>query len=265
MKVFITLLSILFFSYYSHAGCTLSANVSVNNNVYCYGDSNGSATAVAIGGKKPYTYSWTPYGGAKDTAANLAYGSYTVTVTDSIGCIATATVFISQPARLNVSVTAISSPTCPTCCDGKATSNVTGGTIPFTGKWCNGSWFFTKDTTICASVTCYCCIMDANGCYSCDSIDMTAPTSINELYQTNSIKVYPNPSTGIFTFQYSANSAKSSVKVYNMLGEKVYNEALRQAQGDNTINLSGQSAGIYLYRIVSEQGEAIASGKLVIE
>ena len=65
------------------------------------------------------------------------------------------------------------------------------------------------------------------------------------------------------TFQIS--TWEKYLEIYNVLGEKVYNKTLRQAQGDIKINLSGQAKGLYLYRIISEKGEDIANGKFIIE
>jgi len=90
--------------------------------------------------------------------------------------------------------------------------------------------------------------------------------SINELATSlDVVKLYPNPSTGLFTFESSSTNTGTRIEIYNILGEKVYNEALRQAQGDNTINLSGQPSGIYLYRILTENGSLIDQGKLIKE
>jgi hypothetical protein len=62
--------------------------------VLCYGGATGKAIANATGGKTPYTYSWNT-GSTKDSAVNLAAGTYTVSVTDSNSCVATATVAIT--------------------------------------------------------------------------------------------------------------------------------------------------------------------------
>jgi hypothetical protein len=82
------------------------------------------------------------------------------------------------------------------------------------------------------------------------------------------VKVYPNPSRAVFNFQvqYTMVNGQSSVEVYNMMGENIYNKALPQTQGCNSeIDLSNQPEGIYLYRVISESGYTIGSGKLVIQ
>jgi len=48
-----------------------------------------------------------------------------------------------------------------------------------------------------------------------------------------------------------------------MLGEKVYQST---TNSDNIqINLSGQSQGIYLYRVISENGNLLGEGKVIIQ
>src|SRR5690606_12078067 len=59
------------------------------NDATCNGVANGAAAVSAAGGANPYSYSWSPSGGTGSVATGLAAGSYTVTVTDNIGCIAT--------------------------------------------------------------------------------------------------------------------------------------------------------------------------------
>lgn len=110
----------------------LLANV---NNVSCFGLGNGSATVAVLGGSPGYTYQWntTPVQ-TTPQASNLQPGTYTVTVTDTHGCIDTAQATIQQPTPLTV---AINNPTNATCGlpNGSATATPTGGTGPYTYSW----------------------------------------------------------------------------------------------------------------------------------
>lgn len=77
-----------------------SPTISITNkkDAGCFGQKDGTATAMANGGAMPYTYSWNtvpPQSGA--TATNLAAGNYTVTVTDNNGCNASVAVQINEP------------------------------------------------------------------------------------------------------------------------------------------------------------------------
>jgi Secretion system C-terminal sorting domain len=81
--------------------------------------------------------------------------------------------------------------------------------------------------------------------------------------QNVELRIFPNPNNGNFIISLSGINEKCSIEIYNVLGEKIYTENLPQTQ-DNNINLTGQPNGVYLYRIISENGGLIGSGKLVI-
>jgi hypothetical protein len=90
----------------------------------------------------------------------------------------------------------------------------------------------------------------------------------NNIQSTNiNAVLFPNPNKGYFQLGISNYELgmNSKVEIYNMLGEMIYNETLRQAQGDNIIDLPCKSAGVYLYRVLTETGEQISEGKFIIE
>ncbi len=91
---------------------------------------------------------------------------------------------------------------------------------------------------------------------------------INELPATYSgILLFPNPSNGLFQLgiRNSQLGINGTVEVYNMLGEKIYSKQWTMNNGQLTIDLSSQSAGIYLYRVTSTSGELVGEGKLIIQ
>ncbi len=67
--------------------------------VTCFGGSNGAATAMVTGGMPNFAYAWTDVAGASvsttTSISNQPAGTYTFTVTDVIGCVATATVTLN--------------------------------------------------------------------------------------------------------------------------------------------------------------------------
>ncbi len=104
----------------------------------------------------------------------------------------------------------------------------------------------------------------------CDALTLGVKGIEND---NHSIHVFPNPSNGNFTVSLSNVNAhlnessgqeKCNVEIYNVFGEKVLTETLGSAQGDNAIDLSSQPSGIYLYRVISETGALLGSGKVVI-
>ena len=88
---------------------------------------NGGRTSVAItvrGGTAPYT--------GAGIINNVAAGTYSYTVSDANGCVATATVTITQPSG---SLTVSATPAIINCFDGSSnvTVSATGGTAPYSG------------------------------------------------------------------------------------------------------------------------------------
>lgn len=89
-------------------------------------------------------------------------------------------------------------------------------------------------------------------------------TGINELIAKNAmVRVYPNPGNGIFTMQLSGINGPSVVEIYNVMGQKVYTGSVNSTHTE--MNLSNQSNGIYLYRVITENGELVGEGKIVIQ
>lgn len=94
------------------------------------------------------------------------------------------------------------------------------------------------------------------------------PNAINNLVAVSpSIRLYPNPNTGVFTLQIKNYELgiTNQVEVFNMLGEKVYSATLSTVNSTLSINLSSQPSGVYLYRVLSETGDFVSGGKFVIQ
>ncbi len=98
-----------------------------------------------------------------------------------------------------------------------------------------------------------------------DNINLPlAPPPLSTINISNParINIYPNPNNGSFTIQSSAVSGQSSVVIYNVLGQNIYNATLDA--GKTQINFT-QTPGVYFYRILSLDGKALSEGKLVVK
>jgi gliding motility-associated-like protein len=121
----------------------LIANVSTHPAI-CYGDCNGSVSAITLKGNPPYSYSLTNsmgnivYAGASFIMANLCADSYTLRIRDSSNCVLTFPVNVHQPDSfiLQMSITA---PLCFGDCNGAIIVNSAGGTPPYSYVWTNSS------------------------------------------------------------------------------------------------------------------------------
>jgi gliding motility-associated-like protein len=243
-------------------GCTLSPTVSVNisgpsgpinasisgqTNVLCFAQSNGTATAIAIGGSGAYNYTWSTIPAQNQAqATGLAAGSYTVTVTDANGCTvgSTSSVIINQPLNiLTAAVNTQSNVSCVGLSDGTAIASASGGTGLYNFLWSNGETNAAIAGLAAAvySVT----VSDANNCSSNSSVTITAPVSaptVSVVIQndvlcfgqsTGSIQAAAVGGSGGYIFQWS-NGATSGL--LNNLSAGTYRVTLTDNNGCRTID-----------------------------
>ena len=155
-------------------------------NIACKGGSTGSATVIPSGGIAPYTYSWSPSGGTAATASNLPAGTYTVTITDNIGCTATRSFTINEPATvLSGSITAQTNNSAFGGSTGSATVTPAGGTPGYTYSWAPAGGTAATASNLTAGIYTV-TITDANACTTTVSVTITQPTLVlNAQAQTN--------------------------------------------------------------------------------
>lgn len=109
---------------------------------------SGTATDGALdisvsGGTSPYSFFWSNAMTTEDIM-NLSIGSYTVTVTDSLGCTASETFAVDTIPALSL-VSLSSDVTCLETNNGAIDLTIIGGLAPFTISWSNGA--STEDIT----------------------------------------------------------------------------------------------------------------------
>ena len=144
-------------------------------NITCNGAKDGKILATGNVGTPLYTFSIN--GGAFTTpaaASNTFTGldpntTYTITVKDSKGCIATSSATLTQPAVLAVTTTKVD-PKCEKS-DGSINLSVTGGTTPYTYLWSDGST--TEDLTAKAEGTYSVTVTDQKGCKATTTVALT--------------------------------------------------------------------------------------------
>lgn len=140
--------------------CTVTATASVTN-VLCTGATNGAVDLTVAGGTAPYTYLWSN-GSTDEDLANIAAGSYTVTVTDTKGCKAEASAAVNEPVSAISASKSITDATIFGAADGAVELTVTGGTGLLTYLWSNGAK--TEDIDGLTAGTYSVIITDLNGC-----------------------------------------------------------------------------------------------------
>ncbi|PCH91725.1 MAG: hypothetical protein COB85_08805 [Bacteroidetes bacterium] len=212
-------------------GCTASSFVSVSNtvpivgipsssDVTCNGGNNGEATASANSGSPPYTYIWSdPNSQTNATAIGLAAGTYSVTATDSTGCLSSVSITINEPAAMVLSISN-NSASCVGVCNGDATGSLTNGTSPFTYSWNDPGTQNTAIATGLCSGSFTLIVIDTDGCTTSTSstvsegagvtVTVTGLTNTNCGVCNGDATVNATNGTGPYTFTWDDPSTQST-------------------------------------------------------
>ncbi|GGG52357.1 PKD domain-containing protein [Bizionia arctica] len=118
----------------------LEVSLAMLTNVICFGDATGAVDINVVGGRPIYSYVWTGPNGftsSMEDVDNLVAGTYTVTITDSSGCLDTLDFIITQNDEISIDVTTTEIE-CYGDNDASITiNNISGGIPPYTIAWSN--------------------------------------------------------------------------------------------------------------------------------
>ncbi|MBK7944301.1 MAG: SprB repeat-containing protein [Flavobacteriales bacterium] len=244
-------------------GCTATRNVSITQpaaaissstaaqtNVLCFGSSTGSATINASGGTAPYSYSWNTspaqYGAS---ASNLLSGTWTCTITDANGCIATRSVSITQPAAALALSGSTTAATCGGAADGAVNATISGGTAPYTISWSGPGGFSasTEDISAIASGIYTMSVTDANGCSVAQAFSVNQPGMFNI-----SATLSDHNGFGVSC----ANGSDGSISITATGGTGPYTHAWTGPNGftASTQSINAIALGNYTYTITDSNG-----------
>lgn len=204
----------------------LQASIS-SSPALCYGSCNGSATVIPTGGTAPYFYSWSPSGGSSATATGLCANSYTCTITDMEGSVVSYLATVTEPSGItgadfgtNVS--------CNGGSDGTATTNPTGGTLPYTFLWDAAAGNQTTQIATGLSSGIYGVqITDANGCMVTDYHPVTEPALLTQVLTQTIIacqgasagQAVSTPSGGTPPYSYSWSNGSTTATASGLSGQ----------------------------------------------
>ncbi|MBL4652821.1 MAG: gliding motility-associated C-terminal domain-containing protein, partial [Flavobacteriales bacterium] len=157
----------------------VSVTLVIDNNVNCFGTSDGQATATGAGGTTNYTYLWDDPAPAQSTAVatGLAAGVVIVTLTDAQGCAITATTTITEPATAITATATATDATCNGGTNGSVTVTAGGGTTGYTYLWNDPAP--AQSTAVATGLnanTWTATVTDANGCTVTASATISEPT-----------------------------------------------------------------------------------------
>ncbi|WP_317898835.1 T9SS type A sorting domain-containing protein [Aurantibacillus circumpalustris] len=204
----------------------------------------GQPTSITASGANSYSWS----SGETSAVINVtlsASAQYTLTGSSSAGCVTAQiqTILIDPLPTVTLFPGTVS---CTLCNNATISVNASGGTSPYTYNWIPGN--ITTQTVSDLEIGCYTVtVTDALGCSLTDETCVSFDVGISSQTLSNdSFKIWPNPSSAIFTVEFVNNDLKK-VEIINSIGEVVYSN---QTQNNFVpINLEAYSNGIYYLRV----------------
>ncbi len=191
------------------------------------------------------SYSWSN-GALSQTINVISSDNLSVTITDGNGCSSISSITI-------VTVNPLPSTPIIAINGGVLTSSASTG-----NQWyLNGSSIpgatsqnYTPSQNGIYSLT----VTDINGCSATSADFNFTITNIENLFISDGLEsgitIFPNPGKGVFQLKINSNQIFIiSIEVYNVLGKRIYNIPVNDYQLPVSIDLSGQSTGIFFMKL----------------
>jgi len=85
-------------------------------------------------------------------------------------------------------------------------------------------------------------------------------TGIQNIEANGALKVYPNPSNGVFYFDGLEN--ENTIELFDVVGKQIFSTL--SSNSSFAVDMSGKDEGVYFYRIMNTASKNIRTGKLMI-
>lgn len=234
-------------------GCTMAVTSTVAVNqlptvtatsaTICAGDQ------AVISGSGANTYTWNTGATAGSISVTpTSTSTYTVTGADNNGC--------SNTATGVVTVNAVpSTPTVTSNGNVLTSSSATGNQWYFNNAAISGATGQTYTTTQSGSY--YVIVTNSSGCSATSQTVTVNSTGIMGMNSAE-LNLYPNPTSGAVTVSVNTPGTVR-VEIVNSIGQKILERSINDCGSGckNTFDLSGYQDGVYLFRILTEEGSYV--------
>ncbi|MHB0756577.1 PKD domain-containing protein [Polaribacter sp. M15] len=161
----------------------LNITTSFKQDILCFGDATGAISIDVTGGTQievspgvfDYNYSWSGPAGFTSTSKNITNiiaGTYTVAVTDNLGCTTASDIVVNESPEININFTK-KDVSCYGEADGALDVIVSGGVAPYQISWNNFANGFSQSNL--TAGTYIATITDGNNCVKEVAIDINQP------------------------------------------------------------------------------------------
>ena len=219
----------------------------------CANESNGQIEALATGGAgEPYSYLWSD-NQIGPLATDLPQGSYTVTVSDALGCTATVSASIAQLDTIVVNVAFVPPPCAGQAGGVAAVNKVSGGVGGGILSNYNYAWSIPNVPNqesvegLLGGVKYFVTVSDAQGCSGVDSVTLSEPPPILIGLEKKDLSCF-GANDGIAGVNFIQNAALPIVS-YLWSGNQTTSQIVNLSEGFYSVTLTDSkgctgSAGI---------------------
>ena len=232
---------------------------SISSVMDCLALCNDSLQVEVSGQVGPVHYLWQD--GFNDAVrSNACSGSYQVTVTDSLGCVASYALQYTEPEPASVTTTTTPS-SCGGCANGSIILNISG-IPPYDIHW-SPALGMLSGTVISGlqPVVYLVTVTDSLGCEVAVYDTVSFNTGMESTSSTGFI-VYPNPFSHESYFYLSSPLKEVTIEVLDMLGNRI--RVIEVKSQTTVLTRDGLAAGIYCY-VLKQAGVESGRGLIVIE
>jgi hypothetical protein len=195
-----------------------TVTISASQDVTCNGDADGSASCFVSGGTPPYDYLWSS-GSVIDNISGVSGGTYTISVTDDLGCMGTNSVIINEPDVLSL-VESSTDVTCNGDMDGSATIVASGGNGAYTYVWSDPMAQTTDIATGLEGGTYTVTVLDAMSCQEIASVVVLENTAVTGSISSNNATgfgvcdgdatITPSGGTGVYSYIWDGGAVTAT-------------------------------------------------------
>jgi gliding motility-associated-like protein len=203
---------------------------SVVTDILCAGDSTGAIDVTTVSGGN-IIYSWSN-GSADEDIDSLPAGEYTLSLMDTNGCVLVLTDTVFGPASPLIAFLSTQNVLCFGDTSGFIDLQVSGGTLPYTFSWDNGSTDEDIDSLLAGTYSVV--VTDSNGCQVNGSATITAPVL---------------PLSGAITSQDISCGGDSTGTISVAAGGGTPGYTFSWSNGSTSTLLTNLQAGIYTVTI----------------
>ncbi len=187
--------------------------------VTCPGGNNGQATAIPV--SSTFLYAW-EHGPTTSTVTNLTAGTYTVTITNTSGCTASQSAFITEPPPISIGIST-TQVSCFGGNNGTAIASPAGGSPGYGYMWSNGQ---NTNTAMNLNAGVYTVtVTDINACTATQTTSITQPPVLSvamgslgnvSCFGGSNGRVTALPSGGTATYAYVWSNAQTTAQAVNL-------------------------------------------------